>query len=80
MGTDAKPVRSVLMDAREVYTLLGVTKETWHRRVRVGQAPLPFTRMGNFAYYRRADIRHFLRMGRWPAGMKFVGMPAEADD
>lgn len=66
--TTRKPV---LIDNLEVCAILGVRPDTWRKRVQVGTAPLPHCRMGSRTYYRRVDVRRFLRLGRWPEGMVF---------
>mgnify|MGYP000009180268 CR=1 FL=1 len=60
-----------LIDNIEVCRLLGVKHDTWRKRIVAGTAPLPFSRMGNRAYYRLADVRHYLRKGSWPTRVKF---------
>jgi hypothetical protein len=65
------PKESVLVDNLEVCRLLGVHPSTWRSRVQSGAAPLPHARMGARCYYRRGDVEHFVREGRWPEGMRF---------
>lgn len=62
---------SALMDNLAVCKALGVKPDTWRKRVDRGQAPLPFTRQGARSYYRKADIRHFLKTATWPHTMRF---------
>lgn len=72
--------KSILIDNLEVSRMLGVNADTWRKRVERGQAPMPFTRMGARTYYRRADVRHFLKTGGWPAGMTFHRRKAASVD
>lgn len=70
---------SHLIDNLEVCRRLGVKPNTWRKRVTKGMAPLPFTSMGDRTYYRVADVQHFLRVGLWPATMKFRGRKVEPE-
>lgn len=65
-----------LIDNLALCKLLSVKPNTWRKRVREGHAPLPFVYQGKRCYYRRADIVHYLKVGLWPAHMKFKGRPA----
>jgi hypothetical protein len=77
MSTEAKragggpKVRPAFADHLCVCGVLGINPDTWRKRVKAGTAPLPHYHMGNRSYYRRADLRYFIKHGRWPEGMKF---------
>jgi hypothetical protein len=62
---------SLLIDYLEACRMLGVRPSTWRDRVNRGDVPLPHARMGNRAYYKRADVEHFAERGMWPQGVKF---------
>jgi hypothetical protein len=70
---------SPLIDHLEVCHLLGVKPDTWRKRVGAGSAPLPHSRMGARSYYRRTDVKHFLRHGSWPTRMRFLGSDPSED-
>jgi hypothetical protein len=63
--------KSVLMDNLDVCELLGVRPDTWRKRINLGIAPIPHSRAGARGYYKRADVRAYIKTGQWPAGMKF---------
>jgi hypothetical protein len=63
--------KSILMDHHEVCALLGVKTDTWRKRVARGLSPLPHSTMGARYYYRRADVRAFIRSGVWPTTAVF---------
>lgn len=51
--------------------MLGVKPDCWRKRIELGLAPMPHSRMGNRSYYRRVDIMYRYRKAEWPDGMKF---------
>lgn len=81
MSAKTKAKRTpLLVSHREVCDLLGVLPDTWRKRVQGGSAPLPHCRMGRMTYYRRVDVRAFVRTGRWPDRVKFRRRaPADSD-
>lgn len=72
-----KPAKSTLMDSLKVCFELDIEPDTWRKRVYRGQAPLPHSRMGARSYYRRVDVRHRIKYGVWPAGMKYRDQPKD---
>jgi hypothetical protein len=66
---------SILICHQELCRLIDVKTDTWLKRVSRGQAPLPHSTQGRTHYYRRADLRHYIKTGRWPARMRFKGHP-----
>jgi hypothetical protein len=74
----AGPGPGILIDNLELCRLIGVKPDCWRKRVSRGQAPLPHSVMGARSYYRTRDLRHYLKQGTWPPGMKFRNVQTES--
>lgn len=71
MGKAKTRSAAVLIDNLEVCRRLGVEYDTWRKRVKRGDAPLPMTVQGRRGYYRLSDVKQYEETGQWPKGVVF---------